>query len=668
MIPLPREDATPPVTKMCLVNGRPPCAIRATQPREPTLPLTGRAAHRADGRGHPALGSLRAAMVAVTTSADGADARHRAPDRPRRPRRRSRWCCGSRPTWRERHLTFDDGVYGASAVAMRAGGQPFRDVFSSQGPLFLPARLGRRPARAPHDQRPAAARRCCAGAACSSASTYVAGRADHRPRRRRCSPAGLVSVTGDVPLDHRTDRGRRRRPGLRHAHDRPASLRWRDDVTVRRAVWLGLGVGATISVKALLAPVILPVALVLAGQPAARARSWPGAATRDRLPPRSCGCRGARQRVGRSPTSYHLEVAGDRTPGANLAQGAQHAGRPRPAIVLVAGRPGDRRRRCSARRALPPRAASARLTSPDTLLLAWLAGTRRRAPRRAPDVAPPRVPAHPRPGAARRPPSAVDRACWRSCCVVALPYHVVHAWPMLHPPGFTEAAAETVVDQLRGAAGGRAGDQRRPRASCGGPGRRTTARPRRRVDPADRDRRPHRRRRRSTSRPTRTTSAPSSSAAPSAGGPSTTSPTGLAAAATSRSPTDDRRSPPCTSSPTAARPDAPVTGRGRLSRAAAEAVEVAEAGGAVDHRAERHPLRRQVQDDQDDEDDRAHRSARLEHDRRARARPPSRLAPVSPSISRSPRSAGSSPAAAPTHRAPAPGRPGTSRPPGRSGT
>src|SRR5436853_2778978 len=37
-----------------------------------------------------------------------------------------------------RHLSFDDGVYGASAVAVRAGGLPFREVFSSQGPLFLP--------------------------------------------------------------------------------------------------------------------------------------------------------------------------------------------------------------------------------------------------------------------------------------------------------------------------------------------------------------------------------------------------------------------------------------------------------------------------------------------------------------------------------------------------
>ncbi|HEV7536461.1 MAG TPA: hypothetical protein VGP90_12550, partial [Acidimicrobiia bacterium] len=37
-----------------------------------------------------------------------------------------------------RHVSFDDGVYGASAMAMRTGALPFREVFSSQGPLFLP--------------------------------------------------------------------------------------------------------------------------------------------------------------------------------------------------------------------------------------------------------------------------------------------------------------------------------------------------------------------------------------------------------------------------------------------------------------------------------------------------------------------------------------------------
>ncbi|MFM8302786.1 MAG: hypothetical protein ACKOA9_00585, partial [Actinomycetota bacterium] len=37
-----------------------------------------------------------------------------------------------------RWLYFDDGVYNASVLAMRRGGLPFRDVFSSQGPVFLP--------------------------------------------------------------------------------------------------------------------------------------------------------------------------------------------------------------------------------------------------------------------------------------------------------------------------------------------------------------------------------------------------------------------------------------------------------------------------------------------------------------------------------------------------
>ncbi len=37
-----------------------------------------------------------------------------------------------------RHVDFDEGVYGVSVLAMRGGALPFRDVFSSQGPLFLP--------------------------------------------------------------------------------------------------------------------------------------------------------------------------------------------------------------------------------------------------------------------------------------------------------------------------------------------------------------------------------------------------------------------------------------------------------------------------------------------------------------------------------------------------
>ena len=37
-----------------------------------------------------------------------------------------------------RHLTFDDGQYGAVVLGLRAGELPFRDLFSSQGPLYYP--------------------------------------------------------------------------------------------------------------------------------------------------------------------------------------------------------------------------------------------------------------------------------------------------------------------------------------------------------------------------------------------------------------------------------------------------------------------------------------------------------------------------------------------------
>ena len=85
-------------------------------------------------------------------------------------------------------------MFGASAVAMRAGGQPFRDVFSSQGPLFLPLRLGRGPARAFAPPTPRACSRSLAALLLVGA-TYAAGRAI-TDRGGALIAAGLVSVTG----------------------------------------------------------------------------------------------------------------------------------------------------------------------------------------------------------------------------------------------------------------------------------------------------------------------------------------------------------------------------------------------------------------------------------------------------------------------------------------
>jgi hypothetical protein len=42
-------------------------------------------------------------------------------------------------TWfSPRHVGYDDGGYGATVLAMREGAEPFRDLFSAQGPLHLP--------------------------------------------------------------------------------------------------------------------------------------------------------------------------------------------------------------------------------------------------------------------------------------------------------------------------------------------------------------------------------------------------------------------------------------------------------------------------------------------------------------------------------------------------
>ena len=130
----------------------------------------------------------------------------------------------------DRHLTFDDGVYGASAVAMRAGGVPFRDVFSSQGPLFLPLvwvadLVGGRSADAPRVLSLVAAL-VLVGA------TYWAGRAI-TDRGGALLAAGLVTtsgsvlwVTGPVASD-----------GIALAFATVTvllALRWRDDVTLLR--------------------------------------------------------------------------------------------------------------------------------------------------------------------------------------------------------------------------------------------------------------------------------------------------------------------------------------------------------------------------------------------------------------------------------------------------
>jgi hypothetical protein len=344
----------------------------------------------------------------------------------------------------DRHLTFDDGVYGASAVAMRAGGAPFRDVFSSQGPLFLPLVwlgdvLGLRTANAPRVLA------VLAGLALVAA-VYASAR-QITDRTGGLIAAAVTSATASVlwvtaPLAS---------DGVAIALatvTMALTLAWRDDITVRRAVVLGLGIGATISIKALLLPVALPVALVLlAGRRLAPIVA--GAATTVAFHlvlwlPWGVGD------VWDQAYGYHLEVTGQRTPGANLAKVLSTLGdRDLPVVVLALAAVAAV---ALGRREAAP-AHEARLRSPDVLLGSWLLGSivllLLEHPLWRPHVSQ-LVPAVVLLAVRHRPPLRALAAL----AVLTLPYHLVHAWEILQPSPFaseTEQARQLLRDLPAGA-------------------------------------------------------------------------------------------------------------------------------------------------------------------------------------------------------------------------
>ena len=157
------------------------------------------------------------------------------------------------------HLSFDDGVFASSVIAMRDGGRPFRDVFSSQGPLFLPlAYLGDLAGFRTIDSPRVLA--VVSGVVVVISIYWVA--LQFTDRIGALLAGGLAATSGSLmwvtgPL----------------AADGPAlafvvlslglTLRLRDRPTYWRAALLGLAVGATLSTKALEAPILLPVALVI---------------------------------------------------------------------------------------------------------------------------------------------------------------------------------------------------------------------------------------------------------------------------------------------------------------------------------------------------------------------------------------------------------------------
>ncbi len=210
-----------------------------------------------------------------------------------------------------RHLSFDDGVYGASAVAMREGGLPFRDVFSSQGPLFLPLvwladLLGLRTFDAPR----------LLGLASGLAlvlATWSAARALALSRGAAAVAAGLVATSGSVlwitgPL---TSDG----PALALATAAlAATLGYAQAPTLRRALLIGVLMGAALSVKSLLVAAAVPVGFILL----ANRRHLAGAVGVAAAVSLAVALPWGLGDVWDQAFRYHLDAAGSRTPVRNL--------------------------------------------------------------------------------------------------------------------------------------------------------------------------------------------------------------------------------------------------------------------------------------------------------------------------------------------------------------
>jgi len=156
------------------------------------------------------------------------------------------------------HLSFDDGVYGASAIAMRRGGAPFRDVFSSQGPLHLPIifvgdLLGLRSASSP---RLAAT---LAGIVAAVAVYAAARRLGTRPAALAAGAVVALSgtvlwTTGPITADG---------PAIALGATAVALvLRYSDSPTGAGALATGVVMGAALSVKA---PLVLATTIPIAG-------------------------------------------------------------------------------------------------------------------------------------------------------------------------------------------------------------------------------------------------------------------------------------------------------------------------------------------------------------------------------------------------------------------
>src|SRR3954470_21651986 len=159
----------------------------------------------------------------------------------------------------EKSLVFDDGAFASSARAMRNGELPFRDIFSSQGPVFLPLvwvadLVGLRALDAPRLLS-------VASGVLLTIAVYACARR-LTTRANALLAAGLVTTSGSilwVTVPVNADG-----PSLALSVLAVAiALRYRDQPHLRTAVGMGIAAGAAISIKALSVPAVVIAGLIV---------------------------------------------------------------------------------------------------------------------------------------------------------------------------------------------------------------------------------------------------------------------------------------------------------------------------------------------------------------------------------------------------------------------
>ncbi|MCZ7526030.1 MAG: glycosyltransferase family 39 protein [Acidimicrobiia bacterium] len=351
-----------------------------------------------------------------------------------------------------RHLGFDDGVYGSSVVAMRHGGAPFRDVFSSQGPLHLPLLyvfdlLGLRTLDAPRLATVAAG-------VVVTLAVYTAAR-ELTDRTGALLAAGLALTSGTLLWTT----GPITSDGIAEAFGSLAvavALGYRRSPSPGRAVAIGLLAGAAVSTKSLLVGPAVVVAwlLVLAGRRRLHAVLVPGIAAALLL---ALALPWGLRDVYDQSVRYHLDKTGRRDPLANARKTASTFG-DRDLPILVAGALallfGWRRRRDGGDRRAPgaaPRSGGSgvpdRLTEGSRPIALWLVLVIA--------VVVLQDPMWRNHMAHLIPPAAllvgVHRPPWRALAIAAIvvvPYALVHLRPVIWPEPYRGRAA-TVVQALR---------------------------------------------------------------------------------------------------------------------------------------------------------------------------------------------------------------------------